>query len=63
MKRLSMFALLLGLAGVLGCEPPKPAAKEAPKATDAATDAAPATDGAPATDAPKEDMPKEEETK
>jgi hypothetical protein len=60
MKRFSIFALLLGLTSVLGCEPPKPAPKtEAPKAemTPPADDA-PAADAAPAGEKPADDADK-----
>ncbi len=59
MKRFSIFALLLGLTSVIGCEPPKPAVKEAPKAemTPPADDA-PATDAAPAGEKPADDADK-----
>jgi len=60
MKRFSMFAVLLGLTGVLGCEPPKPAPKEAPKAETTPDAGTPTEETTPAADAPKEDMPKEE---
>jgi hypothetical protein len=59
MKRFSMFALMLGLAGVLGCEPPKAPVKEAPKA-ETTPDAGAPTDTTPADTTPKEDMPKDE---
>jgi hypothetical protein len=59
MKRFTTFALLLGLAGILGCEPPKPAPKEAPKAETGA-EATPPAEGTPPAETPKEDMPKEE---
>jgi hypothetical protein len=50
MKRFAMFALFLGLTCVLGCEPPKPAAKPVTEAPVAGTDTTPATE--PATETP-----------
>lgn len=47
MKKFSIYALLLSMSlTVIGCTPPKPAAK-------------PETEAPPATDAPKADMPAE----
>ena len=58
MKRLAMFALLLGLTGVVGCDGKKPekVKTDAPPAEAAPADQVPPSDAAPA-DAPAGEKP------
>jgi hypothetical protein len=65
MKRIAMFASLLLLASVLGCEGKKPEKIQtnAPPAEPSAADMTPGDTGAPADAAPTGDKPAEEPAK